>query len=764
MTRRRASPRSKKQPLRFTYWREVTGIGLLALAAVTILSILPTDHGALTAQWMSFLRVSVGWGLYLVPFILGAIGIALILEAFGADLEIQFGKLSALGILFLLFLALLSLLSTANHMTSGSTWEYVRPGAGGYVGDLLRSILVAGMGAVGAYVLIFMLALVCITVLMELSPTEIAAAAAKSWRAVMDWYRIRFRLAANNGASYSSPEPAPAQRSTPPSPAPPADLKIVPAPPPPIAEVPPAKGPTAPAAPGKVALLPRIIGGERVGQPWELPRLEEIFEISTEREISQTEIRTRVRIIEDTLASFGVPARVVEVNQGPAVTQFGVEPGFVEQKLSSGKVKRSKVKVSKISALANDLALALAASPVRIEAPVPGRGIVGIEVPNMETSLVTLRSVMETEAFQNIKSNLALALGQDVSGQPAVADLAAMPHLLIAGATGSGKSVCINAIVACLLCRNTPDDLRLIMIDPKMVELSGYNGIPHLYDRVVVELERVVEVLKWTTQEMDRRYRLFSKAGARNLESYNASAPARGESVLPTIVVIIDELADLMMIAPEEVERHICRIAQMARATGIHLVIATQRPSVDVITGLIKANFPARISFAVSSQVDSRVILDTAGAERLLGRGDMLFMRPDSSKLARLQGCFVSDAEINRLVRYWKRARTLGQPEPLRDDEAHEPLQQPLWPDLIAQEKSAAGEDPLLNQAIEIVRQHERASTSLLQRKLRVGYTRAARLIDMLEERNIVGPDPGGGRSREVLIDAANASHPPVEP
>ena len=763
MTRRRASPRSKKQPVGLTYWREITGIGLLALAAVTVLSILPTEHGALTAQWMAFLQVSVGWGLYLVPFILGAIGIALILGAFGADLNIQFGKLGALGVLFLLFLALLSLLSTASAAPA-STWEYLSPGAGGYLGDLIRSVLVAAVGAIGAYVLIFMLAFVCISVLMELSPVEIAAAVARGWRAVTDWYRIRFRLSANNGMPHAPTEAAVIPRPTVTSPGPTFEPKVASTPPPSTSEVSPVRSLGAPATPGKITLLPRIIGGERIGQPWELPRLEEIFEISTEREISQTEIRTRVRIIEDTLASFGVPARVVEVNQGPAVTQFGVEPGFVEQKLSSGKIKRSKVKVSKISALANDLALALAASPVRIEAPVPGRGIVGIEVPNMETSLVTLRSVMETEAFQTIKSNLAIALGQDVSGQPAVADLATMPHLLIAGATGSGKSVCINAIVACLLCRNTPDDLRLIMIDPKMVELSGYNGIPHLLDRVVVELERVVEVLKWTTQEMDRRYRLFSKAGARNLESYNAHAPARGESVLPTIVVIIDELADLMMVAPEEVERHVCRIAQMARATGIHLVIATQRPSVDVITGLIKANFPARISFAVSSQVDSRVVLDTVGAERLLGRGDMLFMRPDSSKLARLQGCFVSDAEINRLVRYWKRARTPGQPEPLRDDEVHEPLQQPLWADLVAQEKSATSEDPLLNEAIAIVRQHERASTSLLQRKLRVGYTRAARLMDMLEERNIIGPDSGGGRSREVLIDTASESHPPIEP
>jgi S-DNA-T family DNA segregation ATPase FtsK/SpoIIIE len=382
-------------------------------------------------------------------------------------------------------------------------------------------------------------------------------------------------------------------------------------------------------------------------------------------------------------------------------------------------------------------------------------------VPNMETSMVTLRSVMETESFQNVRSNLTISLGQDVSGQPAVADLSAMPHLLIAGATGSGKSVCINAIVAGLLCQNTPDDLRFIMIDPKMVELSGYNGIPHLLDRVIVELERVVDVLKWATQEMDRRYKSFSKAGVRNLESFNAVAPVRGESSLPQIVIIIDELADLMMMAPDAVERHVCRIAQMARATGIHLVIATQRPSVDVITGLIKANFPARVAFAVSSQVDFRVILDTVGAERLLGHGDMLFMRPDSSKLARLQGCFVSDAEINRLVRYWRSFRFMDKDVPI-EDVSQAMVQQPLLEDMILRDQAASEEDPLLNEAVEVVLEHDRASISLLQRKLRVGYTRAARLIDILEERSVIGPDRGGGRSREVLDKGTAPSSTPT--
>jgi S-DNA-T family DNA segregation ATPase FtsK/SpoIIIE len=729
----------------------------LALATVTVLSIIPTERGTLTENWMTFLWFGLGWGMYLMPLVLGAVGIGLVLEVLGRDLEIHWGKSLALIVSYLLFLTLLGLTSSSEPVY-GTSWDYVDAGPGGKLGTLLSFQLSSGVGVVGAYVVVFLLVAVCLTVLIELSPVEIAAAVAGAWRSLQDWYRIRFRLSANNGLVNSLADPRVSQGSgsSPTSSASGDASPLVPASS--------TAGTSVSAVSGildEVALQPRIAGGGDSGPPWELPVLTEIFETSTEHEISQTEIRTRVRIIEDTLSSFGVPARVTEVNQGPAVTQFGVEPGFFEQKLSSGRIKRSKVKVSKISSLSSDLALALAASPVRIEAPVPGRNIVGIEVPNMETSLVTLRSVMETESFQKVRSNLTIALGQDVSGQPAVADLTAMPHLLIAGATGSGKSVCINAIVAGLLCQNTPDDLRFIMIDPKMVELSGYNGIPHLLDRVIVELERVVDVLKWATQEMDRRYKSFSKAGVRNLESFNAVAPVRGESSLPQIVIVIDELADLMMVAPDAVERHVCRIAQMARATGIHLVIATQRPSVDVITGLIKANFPARVAFAVSSQVDSRVILDTVGAERLLGHGDMLFMRPDSSKLARLQGCFVSDAEINRLVRYWRSFRFMDKDVPI-EDVSQAMVQQPLLEDMILRDQAASEEDPLLNEAVEVVLEHDRASISLLQRKLRVGYTRAARLIDILEERSVIGPDRGGGRSREVLDKGTAPSSTPT--
>jgi S-DNA-T family DNA segregation ATPase FtsK/SpoIIIE len=473
------------------------------------------------------------------------------------------------------------------------------------------------------------------------------------------------------------------------------------------------------------------------------------------QEVSEAEIRRKTRLIEETLTSFGVPGRVVEVNQGPAVTQFGVEPGYLERRERDGRISRSKVKVSKIGALAKDLSLALAAESVRIQAPVPGRSMIGVEVPNDQASLVPLRRIMESEVFQNMNSGLAIALGQDVSGAAVVADLARMPHLLIAGATGSGKSVCINSIVTCLLLRNTPEDLNLLMIDPKMVELVNFNGIPHLLSPVLVEVERVVGTLRWALREMDRRYKLFSAAGARNLDHYNEVRAPHGGIPLPYIVVVIDELADLMMSAPYEVERSLCRLAQMSRATGIHLVVATQRPSVDVVTGLIKANFPARISFAVTSQADSRVILDKAGAEKLLGRGDMLYLAADASSTVRLQGSFVSDGEIDRLVHFW---RGLEPPLPSKVEEL---FQQPLWPQLDKiVEDEPEQKDELLERAMELVKRQRRASTTSLQRRLRIGYVRASRLMDLLEERGVVGPAGSAGQAREVLWQTKEVSWP----
>ena len=455
--------------------------------------------------------------------------------------------------------------------------------------------------------------------------------------------------------------------------------------------------------------------------------------------LTNGEIREKSRIIEKTLGQFGLPVEVAEVRMGPTVTQFGVRPGFVDR--SGGRGPRKKVRVSQISTLANDLALALAASRLRVEAPVPGRSIVGIEVPNSKIQLVGVREVMESQEFRKINSPLAFALGRDVAGEPIVANLSTMPHLLIAGTTGSGKSVCIKAITTCLIYNNEPDELRLVMIDPKMVELVRFNGLPHLYGRVEVDLERVVRVLRWVAWEMDDRYKRFSAATARNLDDYNLMMKQQGQPLIPRIVVLVDELADLMMLAPDEVERTLCRIAQMARATGIHLIVATQRPSVDVVTGLIKANFPARISFATVSQTDSRVILDMPGAETLLGRGDMLYVASDAGYPVRVQGCFVSEEELERVVEFWRE-----QAGPVEEEAPWERMMRPGERGPVEDDV----DDDLLQRAITLVQQTGTASASLLQRKLRIGHPRAARLMQEMEDLGIVGPAEAAGRTRRV--------------
>jgi S-DNA-T family DNA segregation ATPase FtsK/SpoIIIE len=357
--------------------------------------------------------------------------------------------------------------------------------------------------------------------------------------------------------------------------------------------------------------------------------------------------------IEKTLAEFGVPSRVVGYRVGPTVTQFAVEPGFVERSGPDGQMQKQKVRVAQISALQRDLALSLAAERLRIEAPVPGHSYVGIEVPNISTAPVRLRAILESPEFKRIQSPLAIALGRDVSGQPVAADLIRMPHLLIAGTTGSGKSVCLASIITCLAMNNTPENLHLVVLDPKMGELLRFNGLPHIMGKVESQIERMLAVLRWAMAEMDQRYILLESARARDLESYNRRAERRKQPKLPYIVIVIDELADLMMAAPDQTEHAVVRLAQMARAVGIHLVVATQRPSTDVVTGVIKANFPARVAFSVASSVDSRVILDANGAETLLGRGDMLFLNPEAGTLLRAQGVLLKDEEIDRVVAYW---------------------------------------------------------------------------------------------------------------
>lgn len=439
------------------------------------------------------------------------------------------------------------------------------------------------------------------------------------------------------------------------------------------------------------------------------------------------------RKLEATLESFGVKATVLNVVQGPAVTRYEVQPA-------------AGVKVSRIVSLQDDIALALAAKDIRMEAPIPGKSAIGIEVPNAEVATVTLREVMESPVFQNAASKLTIALGRDISGQPVIADLARMPHLLVAGATGSGKSVCINGIITSILYKAAPDEVKFLMVDPKMVELNVYNGIPHLLAPVVTDPRRASLALKKIVVEMEKRYEAFSKTGTRNIEGYNAQMRDNPEARLPYIVVIVDELADLMMVAASDVEDSITRLAQMARAAGIHLIIATQRPSVDVITGVIKANIPSRIAFGVSSQVDSRTILDMAGAEKLLGRGDMLFLPVGMSKPIRVQGAFLSDQEVEAVVQF---ARDQAQAE-YREDLVPDPAEETQDPDDEL--------DELFDQAVQIVLEAKQASVSLLQRRMRIGYARAARLIDQMEARGIVGPYEGS-KPREVLI--TDGQYPP---
>ena len=775
---------------------DIVGYILIALGGLTLLSMVSSQQAELPRQWIGWLQDTFGLGYFVVPIALLVLGLWLLLRKFEKTPRLT--REQIVGLVFLFVVALMSL-GFFNRALAGS----IGTGMLGWIVNLI--------GEAGAVLLLIVGWLTAAVLLFDVTPSEIVTRAARGLRhlrptpnaapphneqmrddairslpAVTDDEQAPpVKAGANDRAngkaagtrsagtgSVASPPAAPqtsaprfgvAPRARPEQPPPGmlGDQTMAQ----PQANTPRANGaeeaggqePTGP-------LYPRVIGQQT--RAWEVPAVEDIFESGEDGALSEDDLRENAHVIEETLQAFGVEGKVIEVNRGPAITQFGVEPGFVQR---GGKM--TKVKVSKITALADDLALALAAKTIRIEAPVPGKNIVGIEVPNHEIATVALRDVLESESFQKVKHKgaLPIALGQDVSGQAVATDLATMPHLLIAGTTGSGKSVCVNAIIACLMTFFKPDELRFLMVDPKRVELTTYNGVPHLLAPVVVDLEKVTGVLNWVTREMDERYRKFSKSGSRNIDDYNtkvetnnakegaARESAAQEPILPYIVVVIDELADLMMLAPDETEKTICRLAQMARATGIHLIIATQRPSVDVVTGLIKANFPARIAFSVASSIDSRVILDTTGAERLLGRGDMLYVAPEVGSPQRLQGCFVSDKEIHRLVHYWRSlqgAEAVAALSLSSETAVRPPTQNSFFPDIQSEieQAQANGEDDLLQRAIDVVKLQKKASISLLQRQLRIGYTRAARLIDQMEEKGIVGPATDDSRWREVLV------------
>lgn len=482
------------------------------------------------------------------------------------------------------------------------------------------------------------------------------------------------------------------------------------------------------------SVIPEVAGGKLAdkSQIWQYPQLS-LLEDAVSSKADRGDIKKNAEVIEKTLESFGVSARVAEVNPGPAVTQYALE-------IALG------TKLSKITTLSTDLALALAAptGQIRIEAPIPGRSLVGVEVPNRSLEFVTLKQMLSSEKIKKAKSKLTVSLGLNVAGEPVITDIGRMPHVLIAGSTGSGKSVCIHSFIDTILFRATPSEVKFIMVDPKRVELTQYNGIPHLLAPVIVEPDKVISALRWAIKEMDHRYKLFAEVGVRNIDGYNELS---GFSALPYILIIIDELADIMLFAPTDVEDAICRIAQMARATGIHLIVSTQRPSVDVITGLIKANIPCRIAFNVSSQIDSRVILDSPGAEKLLGRGDMLFIPPDQAKPTRIQGAFVSDREIQKLIDFLRKSST---PPVYAEEVTQTPVGRIIGGTPESEEK-----DEFFDDAVRVIRQYDRASASLLQRRLKVGYARAARIIDQLERVGIVG-SAEGAKPREVNVQIAD--------
>lgn len=487
---------------------------------------------------------------------------------------------------------------------------------------------------------------------------------------------------------------------------------------------------------GKNTSLPASSLKSSNNQIWQYPPIS-IFDGTPGIKADRGDVHKNAQIIEDTLDSFGITARVAEVNDSPSVTQYALEVAL-------------GTKLAKIVSLSNDLAMALSApgGQIRIEAPIPGRSLVGIEVPNRSLEVVPIRSILESSVMRDAKSKITVPLGLDVSGLPKIADIAKWPHVLIAGQTGSGKSVCINSWISTLLFRASPEEVRLIMVDPKRVELTPYNGIPHLLTPVIVEPEKVVSALKWAVTEMERRYKTFTEVGAKNIEAYNNLA---GFQSMPFIIIVIDELAEIMLFSPSEVEDNVCRIAQMSRATGIHLVLATQRPSVNVITGLIKANIPARIAFAVSSMTDSRVILDTPGAEKLLGRGDMLYIPPELAKPIRVQGCFVSDKEIGRLIDFLKQQKNTE----YNNDIVSQPVAIPGSKTNNVQSVSGEEHDTMFNDAVTFIRDTGKASATYLQRHFKIGYARAARLLDELEKAGIVGP-VNGAKPRDILIPHHN--------
>lgn len=718
---------------------EIFGIALVALGVLGIVCLLSPDAGLISGIIDKSLKSIAGEGRYIFPFLLILIGAKLVRNRAQTSFS---ERIYGVILLFLVALGLFHLvIPVEDSFSAGFAGD-----GGGLIGALISYICLKSFGLIGTYVILITLGLISLLLLTNLSTAAIVKGFTAKVRetfknagrsimnflfeevedeketvtdapVIIDHEGEQFSIVKGQDSIKEKREKERVSVATP-------VKKIV--------EIPSdTVGEAVTEAPKEAEETFAVF--DRVNMPelssFHLPPISILARPHRLKNIRLSkDINENIRILEETLESFGVKAKVLQVSRGPAITRYEIQPP-------------SGVKVSRIVGLADDIALSMAAPDVRIEAPIPGKAAVGIEVPNKEISMVHLRDLLEAQEFIQSGSKLTIALGKDIAGNPEVTDLAKMPHLLIAGATGSGKSVCLNTLIASILFKATPDEVKLLMIDPKMVELATYNGIPHLVNPVVTDPKKAATALRWAVREMERRYELFAQSGVRDITRYNKlfkNKEPGGAMPLPLIVVIIDELADLMMIAPADVEDAVCRLAQMARAAGIHLVVATQRPSVDVITGLIKANIPSRISFAVSSQIDSRTILDMAGAEKLLGKGDMLFYPVGAPKPVRIQGAYLSDREVEDLVNYLKK-----QAEPVYDEKilTVEPEEEAM-PEV---------EDELLAPAVKILIESGHASISMLQRRLHIGYARAARLIDMMEQRGIVGGYEGS-KPRSILM------------
>ncbi len=762
-TRRRARRRTTRRRSRSSFRlsgrlaREGLALLLVLLAIISTIALFAPKAGAIVQPWHDVLATTLGWGIAFAPLLLAGIAMMLWMKSLPAE------RWMAVGGAVIVTLALLGSFHLA---VGGDPFAAIGSGnGGGAIGYGVSQALTGAIGTPGAWAVLALMVVVGLLLYFNMTIGDVVAGHLERRNARIEAEANEARRAALRRGRSAEP-PAPESR--------PGILGRVrgalAGDPDEIEEQPPiivrrdrqaGNGslpvPLPPASfngDGIAALaVDSALAGEDEEEPyaevgetgiadaaleasqrtWDLPSIE-LLANAPQSSAAQMDLTAKGQRIRETLANFRIGVKIARIQEGPVVTQYAldVEPG---------------VKLSRIEGLADNLALALAARSIRIQAPIPGEPYVGIEIPNAAFDLVTLKEVLASGNFTEASagSKLAFALGQDVAGQPFSADLSRMPHVLIAGATGSGKSVCVNATIASFLMNATPAEVKLILIDPKRVEMAQYKGIPHLLCEVIMEPEKAVNALKWTVGAMESRYHEFAQRGVRNIASYN-EALRSGEPRMPYIVVIIDELADLMMVSAYEVETTVTRIAQLARATGIHLVVATQRPSVQVITGLIKANIPSRIAFAMTSGVDSRTILDTVGAEDLLGRGDMLYQPIDAPRAVRLQGVLVTDAEIEALARHWR-----GQGAAQYRPEITAPKRDGKGGGRPGEEGEEDDADALLTQAVDIVRRSDKASASLLQRRLRIGYARAARILDQMEDRGIVGP-ADGSRFREVLV------------